>query len=82
MIEFYRVENIKSITIFNSIVNALGRMDIPLTDRKVRRYDGQGLINLENLGSFQYWPKWAFFFFFFFEKREPKISAPPTQSFF
>ena len=44
LIKFYRVENIKSITIFNSIVNALGRMDIPLTDCKVRFYDGQGLI--------------------------------------
>ena len=44
LIRFYRVENINSITTFNSIVNALGRMDIPLTDRKVRCYDGQGLI--------------------------------------
>ena len=42
--KFHRVENIKSITIFNSIANALGQMDIPLTDRKVRCYDGQGLI--------------------------------------
>ena len=37
---FYRVENIKSITTFNSIANALGGMDIPLTDRKVQCYDG------------------------------------------
>ena len=44
LIRFYWVENIKSIAIFNSIANALGRMDIPLTDRKVRSYDGQGLI--------------------------------------
>ena len=51
LIKFYQVENIKSITIFNSIVNALGRTDIPLTDHKV----------LENLDSFQYWPKWEFF---------------------
>ena len=35
LIKFYRIENIKSITIFNSIPNALGRMDIPLTDFKV-----------------------------------------------
>ena len=42
--KFYRVENMKSVTRFNSIVNALGRKDIPLTDRKVRCYDGQGLI--------------------------------------
>ena len=44
LIKFYRVENMKSVTIFNSIANALGRKDIPLTDRKVRCYDGQGLI--------------------------------------
>ena len=44
LIRFYWVENIKSIAIFNSIANALGRMDIPLTDRKVRCYDGQSLI--------------------------------------
>ena len=42
--KFYRVENMKSVTRFNSTVNALGRKDIPLTDRKVRCYDGQGLI--------------------------------------
>ena len=40
---FYQVKNIKSVTIFNSIANALGQMDIPLADRKVRCYDGQGL---------------------------------------
>ena len=35
-IRFHQVENIKSITIiFNSIANALRRMGIPLTDRKV-----------------------------------------------
>ena len=45
LIIFYRVENIKSIATFNSIANALGRMDIPLTDRKIRCYDGQGLIS-------------------------------------
>ena len=44
LIKFYRVKNIKSITIFNSIVNALGRMDILLTNCKVRCYDGQDLI--------------------------------------
>ena len=44
LIRFYQVENIKSITIFNSIRNALGRMEKALTDRKVRYYDGQGLI--------------------------------------
>ena len=44
MIRFCLVENIKYITIFNSTANALVRMDIPLTDRKVRCYDGQGLI--------------------------------------
>ena len=44
MIKCYRVENTKSITTFNSIAIALGRMDIPLTDRKVRCYDGQSLI--------------------------------------
>ena len=33
LIQFYRVENIKSITTFNNIANALGRMDLPLTDR-------------------------------------------------
>ena len=37
-------ENIKSTTIFNSTANALGQMDIPLTDCKVRCYDGQCLI--------------------------------------
>ena len=40
LIRFYQVENIKSITTFNSIANALGGMDIPLTDRKVQCYDG------------------------------------------
>ena len=44
LIRFYQVENIKSITIFNSIRNALGRMEKALTDRKVRYYDEQGLI--------------------------------------
>ena len=44
LITFYRVENMKSVTIFNSIANALVRKDIPLTDRKVRCYDGQDLI--------------------------------------
>ena len=70
MIEFYWVENIKSITIFNSIVNALGRIDIPLTDRKVRRYDGQGLINLENLGNF------------FFRKKGSKNFSTPYSILF
>ena len=44
LIRFYQVENIKFKTLFNSIVNALGWMDIPLTDRKVGCYDRQGLI--------------------------------------
>ena len=32
------------LALFHSISNALGWMDIPLTDRKVGCYDGQGLI--------------------------------------
>ena len=40
MIGFYQVENIKSETLLNSIKDALGRMDIPLTDCKVQGYDG------------------------------------------
>ena len=44
LIRFYQVENIKSLTLFNNIANALGRMDIPLTDRKVRCYDCQAQI--------------------------------------
>ena len=35
MIKFYHVENIKSITIFESVANALGKMDKPLRYRKV-----------------------------------------------
>ena len=45
LIRFSQVENIKSITLFNSIVNLLGRMDVPLTDCKIGSYDGQGLIS-------------------------------------
>ena len=59
MIRFYQVENIKPITLFHSVVNALGWMDIPLTDRKVGCYDRQGYDY--DLDSFQYWAKWAFF---------------------
>ena len=44
LIRFYRVENVKSATLFSSIANALGWMDIPLTDRKVGCYDRHGLI--------------------------------------
>ena len=44
LIRFCQVENIKSITLFNSIANALGWMDIPLTDHKVGCYDKQGLM--------------------------------------
>ena len=35
LIQFYQVVNIKSITIFSSIVNAPGQIDLPLADRKV-----------------------------------------------
>ena len=76
MTKFYRVENIKSLTIFKSIANALGRMDIPLTDCKVRFYYGQSLIQkiwaASNIGQNGH----------FFEKREPKISPPPIQFLF
>ena len=34
----------KSITLLNSIANALGWMDIPLTDSKAGCYNSQGLI--------------------------------------
>ena len=44
LIRFYQVENIKFVTIFNSVANALGRMDIPLIDRKFRCHDVEGLI--------------------------------------
>ena len=44
LIRFYQVENIKFITIFNSVANVLGRMDIPSIDRKFRCHDGEGLI--------------------------------------
>ena len=37
---FYQVENIKSGTLFNSIKDALGGMDISLTECKVQFYDG------------------------------------------
>ena len=40
LIGFYQVENIKSGTLFNSIKDALGGMDIPLTEFKVQCYDG------------------------------------------
>ena len=39
LIKIYQVENIKSVTLFKSIANALRWMDIPLTDRKVECYD-------------------------------------------
>ena len=44
LIRFYQVQNTKPITLFNSIGNDLGWMDIPLTDSKVGCYDRQGLI--------------------------------------
>ena len=44
LIRFYQVENIKSISLFNSIVNDLGWMDILLTDSKIGCYNRQGLI--------------------------------------
>ena len=44
LIRFYQVENNKSLTSFNNVTNALDRMGIPLTVRKVQCYDGQGLI--------------------------------------
>ena len=51
-------------------------MDIPLTNRKVRCYDGQGLIwkfwAAPNIGQNGHC----------FEKGEPKISPPPIQSLF
>ena len=37
---FYQVENIKSETLFSSIKDALGRMDIPLMECKVQCQDG------------------------------------------
>ena len=39
---FCQVKNLKSITFFNSITNAMGLMEMPLTDRKVGCYDGLG----------------------------------------
>ena len=39
---FCQVKNLKSITFFNSIANAMGLMEMPLTDRKVGCYDGLG----------------------------------------
>ena len=51
LIGFYQVENIKSGTLFNSIKDALGGMDIPLTEFKVQCYDGHPtwlLLRLEN----------------------------------
>ena len=60
LIRFYQVENIKSVISFSNIANALGRLDIPLTDRKVGSYHAQ------DLGQ-----NWHFF-----EKMEPKISLP------
>ena len=44
LLRFYQVENIKSLTLFNSTANVLGWMDIPLTDSKGGSYDRQGLI--------------------------------------
>ena len=40
LIGLCQFENIKSETLFNGIKDALGRMDIPLTDCKVQCYDG------------------------------------------
>ena len=39
LIGLCQFENVKSETLFNSIKNALGRMDIPLMDCKVQCYD-------------------------------------------
>ena len=44
LIRFYQVENIKSLTLFSSISNALVRMDLPLIDCKIESDDGQVLI--------------------------------------
>ena len=40
MIAFYQFEDIKSETLFNSIKDAMNRMDIPLTDCRGQCYDG------------------------------------------
>ena len=41
LIKLNQVENIKSVSLFKSIANALRWMNIPLTDRKVEFYDRQ-----------------------------------------
>ena len=40
MTGFYQIENIKSETLLDSIKDAMGRIDISLTDCKVQCYDG------------------------------------------
>ena len=70
LIRFYQVENIKSITYLT-----VSRMPwVEQTYRHTITRSQSWMLcqagsNLENLGSFQYWPKW---FFFFFEIKETK----------
>ena len=76
MIRFSQVENIKSVTLFNSIANALGRMEILSTDHKVGPYDGQGLISEKIWAAFNISQNGHFF-----EKRKPKFHEPLFNSF-
>ena len=74
---FYQGENIESITLFNSITNALDWIDIPLPDRKVGYYERQGRIYkiwaASNIGQNRH---------FVLKKKETKISPHPIQSLF